>query len=83
MTIKIVPNDKGNPPGETCGRGTALHFGTPRRVEADWLRAVGTSRWGAKRDVPGEAILGQRGTTFFCSVATLPPTRLVRTVFVT
>ena len=64
MTIKIVPNDKGNPPGETRGRRTALHFRTPRRVEADWLRGVGTSRRRAKRDIPGEAILGQRGKAF-------------------
>jgi hypothetical protein len=41
MTIKIVPNDKGNPPGKLAD--AELHFsqGPLEGIEADWLRRVG------------------------------------------
>ena len=64
MTVKIIPNDKGNPPGKLAD--VELHFtsGPSRRHEADWICSVGASngRW-AERDVPGEAILGERRAT--------------------
>ncbi len=41
MTIKIVPNEKGNPPGKLAD--AELHFtdGPLRGAQADWVRDLG------------------------------------------
>jgi hypothetical protein len=57
MTIKIIPNDKGNPPGKLAD--VELHF-TSGPLEAMKLMICGlggSSGNGPERDVPGEAIL--------------------------
>ena len=41
MTVKIVPNEKGNPAGQAGGRRTALLAGSARRAEAHWVRRLG------------------------------------------
>ena len=60
MTIKIVPNDKGNPPGKLAD--VELHFTgwCARGPEADWVRDLGAPGRRSQRDVPGEAILRER-----------------------
>ena len=70
MTIKIVPNDKGNPPGKLAD--VELHF---TEGELEGLKLIGFAVWErrrgrAKRDVPGEAILGQRGASELRAAAT-------------
>ena len=44
MTIKIIANDKGNPPGQAGGRGAALHRRPAGGTEADRLLASGSAR---------------------------------------
>ena len=70
MTVKIIPNDKGNPPGKLAD--VELHFTerAARRHEADWICSVGASNGRrAERHVPREAILGERRATELCAAA--------------
>jgi hypothetical protein len=70
MTIKIVPNDKGNPPGKLAD--VELHF-TSGPLEG--LKLIGFSVWGTsnrqrpERHIPREAIQRERGAPEFCSLA--------------
>jgi hypothetical protein len=63
MTIKIVPNEKGNPPGKLAD--VELHFDAADGV-LDGLKLIGFAIWErhgrrrAKCHVPGEAILRER-----------------------
>ena len=61
MVVKIVPNDKGNPPGKLAD--AELHF---TDGVLDGLKLIGfavwerrTRRW-PQRHVPGAPVLGQR-----------------------
>ena len=51
MTIKILRNEKGNPPGKLAD--AELHFSrrTAGRTEADWLRDLGATKSGTGRNV--------------------------------
>ena len=61
MTIKITPNDKGNPPGKLAD--AELHF-TDGPLEG--LKLIGFAIWerrggnGPQRHVPGAAVQRQR-----------------------
>ena len=61
MTVKIVPNEKGNPPGKLAD--AELHF---TEGPLDGLKLIGFAVWERQdrrrpqRDVPGAAVLGQR-----------------------
>ena len=61
MTIKILPNEKGNPPGKLADAEAALHSGSARRTEADRVRGMGAQvRNRPERHIPGAAVLRQR-----------------------
>jgi hypothetical protein len=67
MTVKIIPNDKGNPPGKLAD--VELHFTS---VPLEGLKLIGFAVWErrAERHVPGEAILGERRAAELRAVAT-------------
>ena len=70
MTVKIVPNDKGNPPGKLAD--AELHF-TSGPLEG--LKLIGFGIWERKagngRNVtfPGATVLGQRRAAEFRAAA--------------
>ena len=52
MTVRITPNDKGNPPGKLAD--AELHFsdGAARRAQADWLLDLGAAHAAADATSP-------------------------------
>ena len=71
MTVKIIPNDKGNPPGKLAD--VELHFTSG---PFDGMKLIGFAVWerrtGAGRNVtfPASAILGERRATELRAAAT-------------
>ena len=70
MVIKIVPNDRGNPPGKLAD--AELHFteGELEGLKLLGLRGVGAAqRHRPQRHVSREGLRGQRRTALVCAVA--------------
>ena len=62
VSVKIIPNDKGNPPGKLADAEVIFEADAgplTKRSEADRLLCLGTSRWGKERDVPRPAVFRQ------------------------
>ena len=60
ITVKITPNDRGQPARQTRGCRAAFHRRRARRLEADRLRRLGaTRRQRPQRHVPGAPVLRQ------------------------
>ena len=72
VSVKIIPNEKGNPPGKLADAEVIFE---PEAGPLSGLKLIGFSvwerrRWREKRDVPCPAVLRERGTPELRAVAT-------------